>query len=512
MSLILSDNLADIFIIAETKLDNSFFDAQFHIANYSLYRNDRNVKGGGVMTYINSAIPHRVRKDLNINITGGLEGSVFEMCLNKKKWLIAGLYKPPSVSDSVFKDTFCKLYEEMYDDCSNCIVTGDLNLDMTKDNVLSEICNIYGLKNKIIGHTCFKGDTHTSLDVFLVNNSYKFGTSLNVDIGVSDFHNIIGCCLKCKVPKTFKKVIKYRSYKKFNLDKFHEDLGKFDFNECLKQDNAHQQMSRFNKSYSDLVNKHIPLKTKTLRKPQVPFMNSNLKHAIFKKAMLRNKYYKVRTSENWENYRKQRNCVTKLRKQSIRAYFQKKCEGDNNKMNFWQTVKPFLSNKTYGDSQVIILKEGENIVSDPNNVCQIFNEYFANVAMTIGFCENISFKNDIQNVLNKYRDHTSIRKIKENITHDTIFCFKHVNEETVYKSLKELELKKASGYDEISPKIVKYSIDYLVPFLTCVINRCIDDCIFPNDLKLAEISSIYKKNDKLDKENYRPVSVLIVLS
>ena len=158
------------------------------------------------------------------------------------------------------------------------------------------------------------------------------------------------------------------------------------------------------------------------------------------------------------------------------------------------------------------MNEGENIVSDPNNVCQIFNEYFANVAMTIGFCENISFKNDIQNVLNKYRDHTSIRKIKENITHDTIFCFKHVNEETVYKSLKELELKKASGYDEISPKIVKYSIDYPVPFLTCVINRCIDDCIFPNDLKLAEISLIYKKNDKLDKENYRPVSVLIVLS
>ena len=35
---------------------------------------------------------------------------------------------------------------------------------------------------------------------------------------------------------------------------------------------------------------------------------------------------------------------------------------------------------------------------------------------------------------------------------------------------------------------------------------------FPDDLKLAEVSSIFKKNDDLDKENYRPVSVLLNVS
>ena len=35
---------------------------------------------------------------------------------------------------------------------------------------------------------------------------------------------------------------------------------------------------------------------------------------------------------------------------------------------------------------------------------------------------------------------------------------------------------------------------------------------FPDDLKLAEVSSIFKKNDYLDKENYRPVIVLLNVS
>ena len=36
--------------------------------------------------------------------------------------------------------------------------------------------------------------------------------------------------------------------------------------------------------------------------------------------------------------------------------------------------------------------------------------------------------------------------------------------------------------------------------------------VFPTDLKMAEISPIFKKNDRLNKINYRPISILIILS
>ena len=81
-------------MIGETKLDDSFPDAQFNVPNYALYRNDRNSHGGGVMTYVNNTIPHRVRSDLDVLINSGLEGSVLEINIDKTKWLLAGLYTP----------------------------------------------------------------------------------------------------------------------------------------------------------------------------------------------------------------------------------------------------------------------------------------------------------------------------------------------------------------------------------------------------------------------------------
>lgn len=50
-------------------------------------------------------------------------------------------------------------------------------------------------------------------------------------------------------------------------------------------------------------------------------MNSELQRAIYKKKMLHKKYIKYKGKQSWENYRKQRNFVTKLRKQSIKLYF-----------------------------------------------------------------------------------------------------------------------------------------------------------------------------------------------
>ena len=202
---ILDDALVDVLIIGESKLDETYVDAQFHVNDFKLYRHDRNSRGGGVMVYFNNVIPHRIRNDLNKYIVNGLEGMIFEVNVNKRKWLIAGLYKPPTVTDLMFKQTFCKLMDEMYSDSQNVIVTGDLNFNMNEKNVLSDICDVYRLKNKVHGNTCFKGDNGTSLDVFLVSNAHYFGECINTDIGISDCHNIVGCSLKGNLPQNKKK-------------------------------------------------------------------------------------------------------------------------------------------------------------------------------------------------------------------------------------------------------------------------------------------------------------------
>ena len=206
ISNILVEGFADVFVIGESKLDDSFTNAQFYVPNFALYRSDRNAHGGGgVMVYINNTIPHCIRNDLCDCISNGLEGMVFECTLNKKKWFISALYKPPSVKDADFESTFVKLSETLLSLSTNVMLIGDLNFNMSTENKLRDLCNILGFKNTIKGGTCFKGDTPTSLDVILVTSKFSICESLNVDIGLSDFHNLIGCAMKVYTPQKIRK-------------------------------------------------------------------------------------------------------------------------------------------------------------------------------------------------------------------------------------------------------------------------------------------------------------------
>jgi hypothetical protein len=47
----------------------------------------------------------------------------------------------------------------------------------------------------------------------------------------------------------------------------------------------------------------------------------------------------------WEKFRKQRNLVAKLKKNSMKTYFLERCTGGAKNVSFWKTVKPFFSKK-----------------------------------------------------------------------------------------------------------------------------------------------------------------------
>ena len=65
--------------------------------------------------------------------------------------------------------------------------------------------------------------------------------------------------------------------------------------------------------------------------------------------------------------------------------------------------------------------------------------------------------------------------------------------------------KKATRKGDIPAKILKSSINAYLSELTILINNCLKKGVFPEDLKLADITPILKKEDSLNKENYRPV-------
>ena len=157
-----------------------------------------------------------------------------------------------------------------------------------------------------------------------------------------------------------------------------------------------------------------------------------------------------------------------------------------------------------------MLQENEDTIVESKKVAEIFNDYFANVASSIGFDDRIF---STQKAIEKHENHPSVLKIKGKFGNsNTHFSFKEISSECIKSKLKNINIRKATGFDNIPGKILRIAHDPLSGPFSSLINTCIKQNIFPNNMKCAEVSPIFKKADNLSKSNYRPVSVLTVMS
>ena len=391
---------------------------------------------------------------------------------------------------------------------------GDTNFDMKTDNLLCDLCVTYNLTNLVGGPTCFKGENPSAVDVLLSSEPKRFKGSLNLTCSLSDFHNVT--CVASKLHKSYvsPKTIFYRSYKKFDDETFINDVKYIPFSVCDIFYDHDDRLWSFNKLLSDVIDKNAPVKKKIIKKPSVPYMNSRLRQAIHKKNMLYNAYRKGKVK--WDVYRKQRNLATAINKQSKLAYFRERCDGGPKNQSFWRTIKPFMSDKSSSFGDRIILQEGDKIINNTHEICEIFNTYFTSVANNIRFDDSIPpdfyTSYGFSTMINKHCNHPSIVKIRENISNDLVFNFQCVNAHDISKIIKSFDGKKAHGYDMVPMKLLQKSAQYIAPDISRLINNSVLESIFPSDLKFAEVSSLFKKKDNLNKINYRPVSILIALS
>jgi len=78
--------------------------------------------------------------------------------------------------------------------------------------------------------------------------------------------------------------------------------------------------------------------------------------------------------------------------------------------------------------------------------------------------------------------------------------------------IKSLKLKNSHRYDKISTKLLKISSPFISSPLTHICNKSLSSEIFPDHLKFSEIKPLFKKGDKINISNYRPISLLTSFS
>ena len=92
------------------------------------------------------------------------------------------------------------------------------------------------------------------------------------------------------------------------------------------------------------------------------------------------------------------------------------------------------------------------------------------------------------------------------------FSFQPIELESIIQEILALDTSKASPKDSIPPNIIKDNCDIFSKKLFSDFNFSVTSGIYPDNLKYADVSPAFKKRDQLDKENYRPVSILPAIS
>ena len=165
-----------------------------------------------------------------------------------------------------------------------------------------------------------------------------------------------------------------------------------------------------------------------------------------------------------------------------------------------------------------MLIEKDELWQKSKKVADVFNSYFQSMTDSLvlfewplGSTDQIYDSVDI--IIDSFRFHPSIKNIKHNckvtITIKLQFSFKPVSKEFVKDIVNDLSSNKAAGR-EISLKILK-EWDFSFHVLTNFTNKAIKNK-FPDSLKLSNTLPVHKKKNPTDKTNYKPVSILPLLS
>ena len=249
------------------------------------------------------------------------------------------------------------------------------------------------------------------------------------------------------------------------------------------------------------------MKKKYARANDGPFMNQSLRKAIMLRSRLKNRYNNSRTAEHWEVFHRQRNlCVRLFRKEKRNFYKNLNISDINDNNNFWKTVEPVLSEKGRSNSKITLI-ENDTIISNDKEVAETMNDYFISITDSLGLTENNeaiictdAISNPIERALIKYSEHPSIRKISSFAHNEDFLTFHKVSMEEMHNEIGRHNPKKATTFKNIPAKVLKSSSNICSESMQLIFNDCTQNDVFPDLLKLADVTFLHKSEEKTRKK------------
>ena len=101
--------------------------------------------------------------------------------------------------------------------------------------------------------------------------------------------------------------------------------------------------------------------------------------------------------------------------------------------------------------------------------------------------------------------------IKEKNEHKSFFLFQEISANEMESQLLQLNPSKSSQKSDVPTNLIRENSDIFSSILCNIFNSSIEKCIFPDSLKCADVTPVFKKGSRNEKTHFRPVSILPTL-
>ena len=355
---------------------------------------------------------------------------------------------------------------------------------------LRDLIDLYQLHQHIDQPTRITDLTQTLLDIIIT----KIGDPKTIESGVIELsisdHSLVYICRKIGIPNNTFKVLETRHYDNFNTREFQFDLSQA-FRYFSYDLDPNFAWCEWKEIFLQIADTHAPCKSKKVRNKRCPWLNNDIKKLSYHRDYLKKKAIQFNSPTYHQAYKKCRNQINRLIRNTKGHYYKTKLENSKGSKDSWKYINELL-NRKQNTSAISQLKIDGQIVTGPKNVANEFNKYFCEIGPRLA--QNIPSNN-----------HDPLKYVRPSSSE---FMFRQISEKELINALSKTKLNKSAGLDKISNKLLKAAGQSICETLLYIFNLILETGIFPEDLKQAKVTPVFKADDKSDCGNYRPISVI----
>ncbi len=504
--LLLEERNTDILCVSETWFTPDVFDEHVNIPNYVLYRCDKG-RGGGVCIYVKNNLTVTQINTTLIDKPEGVEDLWLTVqCRKLPAFIVGCLYRHPhsrvdtfNYIDEIFK--FIALRNKAF------YVLGDFNCNiLSKDNKMENVIFNANLTQLIDKPTRTASCSATLIDLIVTNRPALALSNDVIPCPIGD-HDLITVTLNVSKPKRQPIVKTFRQLKNYSSDVFCNLilLQCHILDKIFNTDNVNDQVTIFNETFLKCLDECAPLVTKEVKRPFAPYMTENIRSLIHRRNCVQRSLSKHRNNVDLQNsYKNLKREVKSALHQAKSEHNIKNLEDSKgNSRETWRIIRELVPD---GKKKTVILPVSDDDGEESTKQrAEHFNKYFSKVGSE-------TFQKSRQSLIHYDNGQQYVTNILNYETPDTMFRPSPTTWETVTLIIKHMKNTNSYGSDGIPFRYIKDSLPVIVSYLTCILNTSIATGIVPTSWKHSVVVPVFKSGNKCEPQNYRPISLLPVVS